>query len=122
MKANELRFGNKMNFKVSVDSVETEFGIGEVTGINKEAVWINGIKIPIEYLVPISITEELLIKFGFKDVKPRSGIAAAYLLNGVRIHMSNSGNWYYKKRLLHGLHDLQNLYFALREEELKTNN
>lgn len=117
MKASELRIGNRLNFYVS--NLDETYTGGVVTAITEDKLHLNGLYVPLDAIKFIPITEETLIKVGFKKVKPRSGIAEAYLLKGIRIHMSNSGNWYYKKRSLYGLHDLQNLYFALKEEELK---
>ena len=67
---------------------------------------------------PIPLTEERLKEFGFERVPPRSGVASSFIKNGIRIDISNSGNAYYKMIGVPYVHRLQNLYFALRDEEL----
>jgi hypothetical protein len=65
----------------------------------------------------IPLSESILKEFGFEKVKPRRGIQAAFLKDGVRINLSNSGNFYYKERHLY-LHELQTLYWCLTGTEL----
>ncbi|AGO48415.1 hypothetical protein Phi10:1_gp074 [Cellulophaga phage phi10:1] len=79
----------------------------------------------IDYLQPIPLTEEWLLKFGFKRNEP-------YCFIGIkkRIQLINIGNKYFRlyyyntsiKIDIAHVHQLQNLYFALTGEELiKTN-
>lgn len=64
------------------------------------------------------ISEEYLVFAGFEKVKDRSGVQAAYKLRGVRINISNSGNFYFNDTLIFGVHQLQNLFYALECVEL----
>ena len=70
-------------------------------------------------LKPIKITEEWLLRFGFKEVDSKIGILSSYLKNRVMISVSNSNIYYFKRyHMINGIHQLQNLYFALTGTEL----
>ena len=64
------------------------------------------------------ITEKMLIDSGFKEVRPRLGVWKAFVKNGVRIQLSNSGNFYFKSRPI-GVDQLQDIYLALTGDELE---
>ena len=70
--------------------------------------------------MPIPLTEEWLVKFGFKYIgsAPTLGINESWNRGNIRIEQLQS-----KELVFHGLqikyvHSLQNLYFALTGEEL----
>lgn len=145
MEANELRINNYVLF--SEDST-----VFEVTEISKtslsvknetEEAWIE-----IDEFEPIPLTEEWLIKFGFKKI-PHFTITNSLIKDiGRNRHISIGSvgtpnemvflcetdsddnkkitdliclwNFDYDKKL--HVHQLQNLYFALKREELTTNN
>ena len=97
MKANELRIGNwvyspnhKENYKVIRLELDSE--------INAE---------------PIPLTEEWLIRLGFKI------FCKDFYLNGIIIHTRKRGYVLRKSvPIIQYVHQLQNLYFALTGEEL----
>jgi hypothetical protein len=132
MKVNELRIGNWI-----ADRGLKEWQIGHWETINKvaskaNATMCNGILMEthplteyIDYLKPIPITEEWLLKFGFKKQKN----------NWKRLPICNDWTYLYWERLaglelsvnkrsvmlpnINYVHQLQNLYYALTGEELK---
>ena len=75
---------------------------------------------------PIPLTEEWLIKFGFKT--PEGYLAGNYILGDYRVNIEDFVLWrvdgaYEGDTYLVGIkyvHQLQNLYFALTGEELVT--
>ena len=117
MKANELRIGNwvlSKDMPVQIEEIKPEtirYCFGEF---------------PISYIEPINLTEEWLVKFGFKVGNHKQfnkwineyensslfvddnyyGIA----INGIDV-------WTISRKLY--VHQLQNLYFALTGEELE---
>jgi hypothetical protein len=66
----------------------------------------------------VPITEKMLLDSGFKEVQARAGVWKAFVKNGVRVHLSNSGNFYFKSRSI-GVDQLQNIYLALTGDELE---
>lgn len=68
-------------------------------------------------LFPVEITEELLLKLGFKK---RPVDFPSYNLMGTQVNFVK-GKWidYVYRRELYGLHALQNLYFAVRGREIE---
>ena len=105
MNAQELRIGNLIEFKN--DATSGSYVKFEVQDFNV-----------LDRIKPIKLTEELLLRFGFKELLPKDGIAESYIKNKLRIDISNSGNTYYKRLSVPSVHRLQNLYFALTNEEL----
>jgi hypothetical protein len=118
MKASELRIGNL----VYVSDNETNIIFKEITPINiHNLMHLTGWdKSPVDIeFEPIPLTEEWLIKFGFKQTFIS------------KIHLTFSkGSFHLLKRVNHiqiwyesidvkYIHQLQNLYFALTSEELK---
>ena len=130
MRASELRVGNLLDTKEhknvvvsAIDSVDSE--IGYYWRLHYFGYW------KINTFQPISLTEEWLLKFGFKkyvsddidiDIdfqisfhkKSYEGLIVQLFMdsNGV-IFFSHSGI------SLFSVHHLQNLYFSLTGEELK---
>jgi hypothetical protein len=109
MNANELRIGNKIFHRNKAITVNWQ-----------ELKWIQEEN---NNFQPIPLTEEILLKLGFKH----SG-------NGFFIHLksllelSNIGNEYFLSGFkgvslnqIHHVHQLQNFYFALINEELTIN-
>jgi len=70
---------------------------------------------------PIYPSVRWLLASEFKQVKARSGVVATFVKNGVRVSLSNSGNYYIKHRIV-GVHDIQNAIQVLTGEQLKTIN
>ena len=121
MKTNELRIGNLYDnngnyFVVTPSTIESVF--------ESERVWCK----------PIKLTEEWLVKFGFKRIDHTysmndGSMNYRYELNGNDPHWClyfNNRNFAFNEsklnyiHLFHNkyVHQLQNLYFALTGEEL----
>lgn len=120
MKASEFRVNNLVNYRLKDELDERKEW--------DEPMLIDAVDIGVlsdgnsENYSPIRLTEYWLRKFGFERVAPRSGIASSFIKNGIRIDISNSGNAYYKRITVPYVHTLQNLFFALKQEELTINN
>jgi hypothetical protein len=109
MKVQELRIGNLVNFngvnyKIELLDLDGYIGLSDI--ILFEHVHIDDLK-------PIELTEEWLIKFGFKKFVPD------FINPSLLIRNTTEGF----KIIRHGimvnhLHQLQNLYFALTGKEL----
>lgn len=99
--------------------IASEFRIGNLVFDGKEIFTVNGrILAFFDYdLKPIPITKEWLIKFGFEQ-----HAIGYYNLKGFFICYANTGLHEYKFRdfnvTIKYVHQLQNLYFALTQEEL----
>jgi hypothetical protein len=118
MKARELRIGNYITAKTTIFSNEI------VVKINGE--WVNGM--PADNFIGIPITEEWLLKAGFKDHKILCGMMEIQVrpfetvIQGII-----DGKWLVSLiddiptmlRSIQYIHELQNLYFALTGEELE---
>jgi hypothetical protein len=112
MKATELRIGNLI--------------FNTVGGINTPIIAdIISIKYAHTY-EPIPLTEEWLDKFGLREIHERNGVKYSRWASkkGITLYESSGGYSCYKfsnKIIIHFVHQLQNLYFILTGEELKTN-
>ena len=90
----------------------------------------SSIKCIIDELEPIPLTEEWLIKFGFKqwvefghktgtfDLMPLCGVSYDIVTKKVLILEKGNPNSHWIERKIEYVHELQNLYFALRGQEL----
>lgn len=119
MDVRELRMGNfvqnyyiKRPYRIDAD------GIKHCDELNKMTEFQNS------SYTPIPLTEEWLIDFGFKEVKPKEGVLMAFKKDSIRIEISHSGNFYYKNKSLPYVHLLQNVYYfnELTGEELTLKN
>jgi hypothetical protein len=116
MKANELRIGNLVLSKGVPVQIEE---------IMWETVRHCFGEFPIDYVEPIPLTEEWLLKFGFEIKLDNFNWNAGIGINEIGDfklalrHTDNFG-WFYKSRCtpIKYVHQLQNLYFALTGEEL----
>ena len=78
---------------------------------------------------PIELTEEILLKCGFVKELWKDKTQTYYLFNGIIVILKDdyyeNGAIFYRNTLLFeeklNLHQLQNLYFALKNEELTIN-
>ena len=107
--ARELRIGNYVN--LITDGHEHEPDTFEWTIEDYEYYETEMFKI-----LPIPLTEEWLIKFGFVKDKLEVGL---YHFNDLEIFLPNYFTW--KTQFINNIkhvHQLQNLYFALTNEEL----
>jgi hypothetical protein len=141
MEARELRIGNLVTIdneefwpklkgipfivhsitpSLSINLDKWSYSIGLISMNEKENYVVPLYSQLIEFIEPIPLTEErLLSKYKFKEVAHRRGIQASYKKDGVRINVSNSGNCYYGSKLIPYVHNLENLYFAIKGKELK---
>lgn len=115
IQANEIRIGNRFFLKdntitqIIVDSFQSAFLLG---------------KRGLEALNPIPLTEEILLNFGFIAELP----IGWYGLNEFKLYYTSVKNDYYEYYFEDGniiikyVHQLQNLYFALTQQELIYNN
>ena len=108
MKANELRLGNLVLYS---DKNETPIPTTINIDISDLILLNNSVK-DVLY-EPIPLTEEWLLKLGFRRLDKYT-----FARNDIFIHMRKRGIVYSKKLILENLHQLQNLYFALTNEEL----
>lgn len=124
---NELRVGNKVKCKTSNDA-----GIYTVLALDglHLKIYLNEPrnKWHSEDLIkPIKLTEELLLKCGFKLITADGGACGDYTYwsNGT-IELNNIGYWFvvstdfYHPKIKY-LHQLQNLFHALTQTELEIN-
>ena len=118
MKATELRIGNIVwQGEQYKESIVTSYELNQFSNYNR------GVTHLAEYYKewkPIPLTEEWLVKFGFKYIgsAPTLGINESWNRGNIRIEQLQS-----KELVFHGLqikyvHSLQNLYFALTGKEL----
>ena len=121
IQANELRIGNLVNSKND--------GIISITNISEKSVAVSEAHcynhIPVEFISPIPLTEEWLLKLGFKKRKNRH---LFHWENKIVIseYKDEFENFFYPKtgydirfsNEIKYVHQLQNLYFALTGAEL----
>lgn len=122
MEANELRIGNFVLFSndgtiFTVGSIEEK---GFTVQNEEETTWIES-----EEFEPIPLTEEWLLKFGFKLNMNWFNWNAAIGENEIgdfklALRYTDDFGWFYQSRCtpLKYVHQLQNLYFAITGEEL----
>ena len=113
MKASELRIGNLVKQ-------------GVVESIGNSLIQVSGIIYESEVVEPIELNEDWLFKLGFVNdeeigyrwyVEWEACVILAYDLDDKCIRVSDT--WEFGKREY--IHQLQNLYFALTNKELKIN-
>ena len=107
MKVEELRIGNFLNYKES----EVKFSIEDYREVE------HGL---LNFMKPIPLTEEWLLKFGFNESQNAWTIKHFNLL----LEYDEDGSYdvmfeYYYISKLKYVHQLQNIYFALTYKELK---
>jgi hypothetical protein len=115
MQATELRIGNLVNKSYS----ETHFVPVNVT------LWdINNIRNNDEVYTPIPLTEDWLLKLGFKmeEFAFTQGKPFRRYKLGPLCYGTSNGTWSYYSQVIRGIeyvHQLQNLFFCLTGEELE---
>jgi hypothetical protein len=124
MKANELRIGNWISDRGmkewQIDSWERKNKVAAKSPIFKFgdlAMEGHPLTEEVDFLIPIPLTEEWLLKFGFKPLQKD------WQKKGLIIHTRKRG-FIVRKSIpqIHHVHQLQNLYFALTGEELVLSN
>jgi len=121
IKPNELRIGNlvyNIHNKQIIRIRQLRIEIVEVFHTNKLTGFL-----PFEDIEPIPLTEEIILECGFeRKIHGRHEKSLrSYKKNGNTFNVSHSGIMYYglKQKPVLYLHELQNLYFALTNQELK---
>ena len=124
LSARELRIGNLINYKIQ-DALDQRKQWYEVSEIDYDDLRLIGNK-DCENYQRIPLTEEWLLKFGFKHIRNNwynihAGINTfnVYLFDeiGYRVEIVNQSI-----AVLKYLHQLQNIYFCLCGKELIINN
>jgi len=118
--ANELRIGNYLT-----DLFGETF---EVDGIETYGVFNSKIgDIPLDGCVPIPLTEEWLLKFGFQEIDKSIyrledvltyGRITFFANQGMLCELGQSSGYKLGEPDIKHVHQLQNLYFSLTGEEL----
>jgi hypothetical protein len=120
IEAKELRIGNLIKWTLLNGNKSKA---NEVELICKDGINIKGVSFLFKEIEPIPLTEEWLIKFGFEEHTTNH----KYYKFGCAIFrgLGDSINRFYYHRSGHSkcieikyVHQLQNLYFALTNEEL----
>lgn len=126
MNIKELRIGNYLSFPVVNGEGTKEYANGKVTGIKQQCVYINGIRVPLRSVLPIPLTEEWVFRFVYsdKDFNEDEYEAEAYQLSDFILLEVSFGDkvFRYKDFVLpypQYVHQLQNLFFALKGVELR---
>jgi len=117
MEANELRIGNYLQDNVT----KTTIKVVELTNECITTYVIDRSKFPLKdgwKLEPIPLTEEWLLKFGFKTTTVLK-MSDGFILNGnILFKGEDSFRYFGTTTKIKYIHQLQNLYFALTNEEL----
>jgi len=138
MKAQELRIGNLVNYGVNIvpiKSIHTESVLKDEVRIYVELnEKLQNYCLDITEIEPIPLTEEWLLKFGFEKIKDFNVYINVWGLKGfmvslgeyINIHVdwADDGADNYHSIVVYEelyVHTLQNLYFALTNEELILN-
>ena len=128
LSATELRIGNLVGIASSLN-----FNIGKVTLISNNRILLeNKISNKNHKFIPIELTEEWLIIFGFEKAKHSHGYDC-YIKDGIDFDIVSHGRYwvlatytdesctnslYFAHGQFEYVHKLQNLYFSLTGEEL----
>ena len=125
IRVQELRIGNLVEYKFT-DKFDDRKEWWEVTEIDADDIhWLSKVDEKDEDFRPIPLTEEILLKCGFE----KHSVTGWFMGKGRTITIDLkigliyiNGNIVSKnKNLFRYLHQLQNLYFALTNEELTVN-
>lgn len=109
MKANELRIGNYLKWKDESQIAQIRYILKEAIGLEDDIP--SDLATDLDFFEPIPLTEEWLLKFGFRE-------SNKYLVK-YRLGLKKRGdNYFYDNISIQYVHSLQNLYFALTDEEL----
>jgi len=128
MRANELRIGNLINYRI-VDKMDERQEWIEVSEIDYNDLRILGIKDEINQdYQRIELTEKWLERLGFSVINESSaGRRYGYVIDGIFSSdltftfwktTKEAGKFFRGDLELKSIHQLQNLYFALTDKEL----
>jgi hypothetical protein len=119
MTANELKIGNLLRDKVT----KTELKVIKLTEKDIVTFVIDRSKFPLQDgwgIEPIPLTEEWLLNLGFyknidTELFEKGGYQIDISVLKCHFYLPDYGDWY---KEIEYVHQLQNLYFALTEQEL----
>jgi len=125
METKELRIGNLLHYRLFADNIS-------VRGIGKNCIWLNDNEhagpISIEHLESIPLTEEWLEKLGLtksalgNDFEPNEPKWYSWIKGVFNLEIQENGEIWFEvySHYIHvkWVHQLQNLYYMLTEEEL----
>lgn len=119
MKPPELRIGNFFEIQLSYEDVTR---VRSITEIGRRQAHIDGRWLNLDRLIPINITEDILLHAGFTQfdwLKDSSVFQCSFFKctiddNGVNLFCDNLKNL----KPIRYLHELQNLHYDLTGEEL----
>lgn len=124
MKANELRIGNLIEYRIS-DRFDKRKEWWEVSEIDADDIhWLSKVMPEDEDFRPIKLTDEWLIKLGFKKEGERffnTFIVLRFINNKVDVFnlgVSQDDEYLEFLNSINYVHQLQNLHFALTHREL----
>ena len=116
MKATELRIGNLLNYQTAEgDILTTTIDWQDLKWISEDEQSFNLVH------SETPLTEEWLLKFGFKQISERVYIINyhyGYEFGITNIFIIKNDNCFMRYKHIQHVHELQNLYFALTGEEL----
>ena len=126
IKENELRLNNlvMVNYKTDLLSKVTWIQEGSINvTFDRQPDLVNGIVCSVNDLISIPLTEEWLIKFGFKKTwfgyeNISTGIEIEPLENEDYTICINANEYHIGENFKY-VHQLQNIYFALTNKELE---
>ena len=123
MEIRELRIGNYVRFYPKNDLIFTvkclNETFAEIEYIDKDGTIYNS-SVDYENLIPIPLTEEILLKFGYIGNEPVFSEKSTIFTFGIHKIWKPFNIFldeYYRFEIKY-VHQLQNLYFALTGEEL----
>ena len=118
MEANELRIGNYIDRTdyicrvIGIDILDSKKGT-----IITEPLDFKGERFVIQEQEPIPLTEEWLVKFGFEKLEGWDDMYY-FQIGNFQVYEYNVSGYDYDGFNIKHVHQLQNLYFALTNEEL----
>lgn len=122
LSVNELRIGNYVSHFGFEHKIEAIHSKNKLSDKHRHIVFENGVETYLLNLAPIKLTEEWLLKLGFKKING-AFFKLSFLFYGIEV--KDYLGFHFKKGEftieLKYVHQLQNLYFALTSEELKIN-
>lgn len=117
-----VRIGNYFEFQPYIGE---KHKIGRVNEITQKQVLIDRKWLNLNYLIPISITEDILLHSGFTEFNWLKS-TSVFVCNHFKCTLDSHGINLFCENLqnlksIKYLHELQNLYFDLTGEELEIN-
>lgn len=116
LKANELRIGNLLYYDNEVKEICSIHSDNTIRFKDKEKGSIGCFSVKTPLIKPITLTEEWLLKFGYTEEDFETGKIIIVTENNKLIGFII--NKYSYSPVIKYVHQLQNLYFALTNEEL----